>query len=76
MSSSSHSAHLGLVARLEAEEPGIRQRIIDEGFDARARDQKIDTNPYHQDGKYGWWREGWFNGDDALKSIGDHSEPA
>jgi hypothetical protein len=44
--------------------------IRDEGFNARSANQEIDTNPYTDpDGRYGWWREGWWNAEDSLRIV-------
>lgn len=57
---------LGFVANLELADPGAKQRINDEGFDARVRGAKLDENPYCRDGEYGWWRNGWLTADDMT----------
>jgi hypothetical protein len=59
---------LGYVANNILAEPGIVQRIRDEGFDAKVSGQELDANPYMRDGDYGWWREGWYA---AADNMGD-----
>lgn len=58
---------LGFVANLELANPGIRQRVNDEGFDARVAGVSLDANPYFRDGEYEWWRNGWFAADANVK---------
>jgi ribosome modulation factor len=60
---------LGMISRIILNEPGIVQRVRDEGFDARVAEKSIDTNPYHQDGTYGWWRQGWLFADENLGGV-------
>lgn len=63
---------LGFVMNLILMEPGIVQRIRDEGFDARVNGTATDVdrdNPYYRDGERGWWREGWFAADDNLRGA-------
>lgn len=48
---------------------------LDEGFDARARDEPLDSNPYAEESaKWRIWRRGWFNADDALKDLGENDD--
>lgn len=58
---------LGFVANLIVQEPGIIDRINDEGFDARVAGVALEANPYHNDGERGWWRTGWFAADHNLR---------
>ena len=58
---------LGFVANLELGDPGIRERINDEGFDARVQGVPLDLNPYFRDGEYEWWRNGWFAADSSAQ---------
>lgn len=64
-----HDPSLGLICNIIRAEPGIVQRIHDEGFDARVAGVELDKNPYHQDGLYSWWREGWFSADDNESKL-------
>lgn len=57
---------LGFVANLELADPTAKQRINDEGYDARVAGVPLDKNPYFRDGEYGWWRNGWFAADDTI----------
>jgi hypothetical protein len=62
-----HDPLLGYVANIIRNEPGIVQRIRDEGFAARVTGTvALDRNPYHRDGERGWWRQGWLTADDNL----------
>lgn len=55
---------LGYITNIIRAEPGIVQRIRDEGFDARVAGLDLNRSPYHRDGERGWWREGWLTADD------------
>lgn len=57
---------LGLVANIVRGEPGIVQRVRDEGFDARLAGVPYRKNPYFEDGGRGWWAEGWCAADDNM----------
>lgn len=65
-SEESRASGLGFVARVILDEPGVVQRIRDNGFNARVGGKKLDQNPHRESGKYTWWREGWFAADSNL----------
>lgn len=57
---------LGRICNVIRAEPGIVQRVRDEGFDACLAGVAYRSNPYTQDGPFGWWAEGWCAADDNM----------
>lgn len=53
--------------------PSREQMINDQGFDARVRDQPIDTCPHTGEDRE-IWRRGWWNAHNGLRDVDPNSD--